>query len=200
MKRGHGICGIGCLLVVCCAAVQAQSDEPSAGRLEIEAVPQGDTAGLRYTLSGWRSNDGAATSMQHLAPGRANTTAFADEGLRARWWWGRGAIEFGTGADWRASAFSANAAQPWSQVVGVRATLSARTRVVYETEAVLPWRSGENAAVGARTSRVALEFKSKKSPVSNLRDGLLRMQLSSDAAVHLKPRGGGLQVTYRERF
>jgi hypothetical protein len=200
MNAKHGIRGISCLLLVCCVAgTHAQSDVAGASRLELETLQQWD-ATRPATLTAWRSNDGAQASSQRLLPGLSSNPMFVDDSLRARVWWGRGAVEVGAGADWRAASFTANAAQPWSQVVGVRATLSARTRIVYETGAALPWRSGDNVATGARTSRVALEFKSRKSPVSNLRDGLLRMQLSSDAAVHLKPRGGGLQVTYRERF
>jgi hypothetical protein len=191
-----GIRGISCLLALCCAAAQAQPEARGATRLEIETVPQWDAA-RRDNLPGWRNADGNTATSQRLLPGLASNPAFGDDGLRARWWWGRGAIEVGAGADWTSPSITASGARPWSQVVGVRATLSARTRLVYETEATLPWRNGERDLAA---SRVALEFKSSKSPIANLRDGLVRVQLSADAAVHLKPRSGGLQLIYRERF
>jgi hypothetical protein len=195
----HSVRGISCLLALACAAAQATADDADAGppRLEVETVPVWDAA-RRGHPPGWRTMDGAAASSQRLLPGLATQRIFGDDGLRARWWWGRGALEVGAGADWRAPSAAASAAQPWSQVLGVRATLSPRTRLVYETETVLPGGRADSAK--PRTSRVALEFKSRKSPVSNLRDGLMRVQLSGDSAVHFKPRGGGLQVMYRERF
>ncbi len=180
MNVVHSSRGITCMLALCCAAAQAQTDEARAPRLEVETLPQWDTA-VRDSVAAQRL---------------ASQPASGDDGLRTRVWWGRGAIEVGAGADWR----DATAAQPRSQVIGVRATLSPRTRVIYETETARPWRNAESGSATPRTARIALEFKSKKSPVSSLRDGLMRVQLSGDAAVHFKPRGGGLQVTYRERF
>ncbi len=199
MTLWHSVRGISCLLALVCGAAPAAADDADGGppRLEVETVPLWDPA-RRDMLSGWRTMDGAPPSSQRLLPGLANNRMFRYDGLRARWWWGRGALEVGAGADWRAPSVAASGAQPWSQVLGVRATLSPRTRLVYETETALPGSRADGAS--PRTSRVALEFKSRKSPVSNLRDGLMRVQLSGDAAVHLKPRGGGLQVMYRERF
>jgi hypothetical protein len=180
------------VLSLACAAVHA-ADNAAVSRIELEALTPWEPA-RRDSLPAPAARDAAALATQRTLP------SFADDGLRARWWWGRGAFEVGAGADWLAANRAASAARPWSHVLGVRATLSDRSRVVYETESALPWRPGDSAANGLRTSRVALEFKSKPSPVSNLRDGLLRVQLSGDATVQFRPRSGGLQVMYRERF
>lgn len=47
--------------------------------------------------------------------------------------------------------------------------------------------------------RFALEFRAKGA-AKDLRDSLLRVQMSGDAALHFRPRSRGLQITYRERF
>jgi hypothetical protein len=182
---------LACVLVLACVAAHAAADEAAASRLEIDTLQPWDPA-RRDTLPVSRLQDAASPATQRALP-----SSSTDDGLRARLWWGRGAVEVGAGADWLAPSSTGANARPWSQVVGVRANLSARTRVVYETEATLPWRAGDSA--GPRTARVALEFKSK-SPVANLREGLMRVQLSGDAVLQFRPRGGGMQVMYRERF
>ncbi len=127
MNVAHGIRSIGCcLLALACFAAAAQAadaEESAPARFELETLPQWDAA---------RRDDNPA------APGLEGHTASADDSLRARWWFGRGAVEVGAGADRQALSSNSSAAQPWSRVVAVRATLSARTRVVYETEATLP--------------------------------------------------------------
>jgi hypothetical protein len=54
-------------------------------------------------------------------------------------------------------------------------------------------------SAGALRPRFALEFRAKAA-TKDLRDGLLRVQMSGDAALHFRPRSRGLQITYRERF
>lgn len=48
-----------------------------------------------------------------------------------------------------------------------------------------------------RQQRFALEFRARSFARES---SVLRMQLSSDAALHFRPRSRGLQVSYRERF
>lgn len=189
---------LGVLAMACASAHADIGDASSAPRLEVESVPAWDFT-RRDGLPGWSSNPGAAGAAQRRLAG-LNVGRASDDGLRARWWWGSGGVEIGAGADLRATSVAAVGAQPWSHVLGVRATLSSRTSLVYETASALPWGNADATTASRRTSRVALEFKSRKSPVSNLRDGLMRVQLSGDADVQFKPRGGGLQVMYRERF
>jgi hypothetical protein len=184
----QGIRGLSCVLALASSAAQAGPDAPASPRLEIETLQQWEPSR--------RVSDMVLLSSQRLSPA---ATAFNDDGLSARWWWGRDAIQVGVGGDWRAPSSVATEARPLTQVVGVRAALSDRTRLIYEAESAPAWRRGETTGPYSRRSRVALEFKSK-SPVSDLRNGLMRVQLTGDAAVHFKPRGGGLQVMYRERF
>lgn len=187
----QGILGLSCVLALASPAAQAGPDAALAPRLEIETLQQWDPAR--------RGSDMVLSSSHRLSPDGRGSAAFSADGLSARWWWGRDAIQVGVGTDWRAPASGANEARPLTQVVGVRAALSDRTRLIYEAESAPAWRSGDTTGLYSRRSRVALEFKSK-SPVSDLRNGLMRVQLAGDAAVHFKPRGGGLQVMYRERF
>lgn len=187
------------MLVVACAAAHGQAERDEAGppRVEVDTLQQWETA-RRDTVPTWPI-DGAAWATQRLLPNESPRSVFSDVGLRARWWWGRGAVEVGGGADWTAPSASANAPRAWSPVVGVRAALSARTRLVYEAESGLPWRSKDSGGALPHTTRVAFEFKSK-SPVGDLRNSFMRVQLSGDAALQFRPRSRGLQVMYRERF
>jgi hypothetical protein len=66
------------------------------------------------------------------------------------------------------------------------------------TASAQPTPFGAGAA-GALRPRFALEFRAKAA-AKDLRESLLRVQMSGDAALHFRPRGGGLQITYRERF
>ena len=199
MNGLKGIRIVSCMLAVIGAAAHGQVQRDGVGppRMEVETLQQWETA-RRDNVPAWPA-EGGALSTQRLLPTEAARSAIADIGLRARWWWGRGALEIGGGADWTAPSAAANSARAWSPVLGVRAALSAHTRLIYESESGLPWRSTDNSGAPPRTTRVALEFKSK-SPVGDLRNGLMRVQLSGDSVLQFKPRGGGLQVMYRERF
>jgi hypothetical protein len=55
------------------------------------------------------------------------------------------------------------------------------------------------SSAGASRPRFALEFRAK-AVAKDLRETLLRVQLSGAGALHFRPRGGGLQITYREQF
>ena len=120
--------------------------------------------------------------------------------LRARWWWGNGVGSLGAGADWAATP-AGSVFRPLRPVVGLRANVSDQTRLVYEVRgaaSTLP----STAVLGAteREARLALEFKSARNPVQNLRNGLFRVQLSNTSALFLKPRSGGMVVSYRSQF
>jgi hypothetical protein len=64
------------------------------------------------------------------------------------------------------------------------------------SEPPTPFSAG---ATGSPRARFALEFRARSS-ASDLRESLLRVQMSGDAALHFRPRSGGLQVSWRERF
>jgi hypothetical protein len=198
MSGLKGIRSVCCMLATMCAGAHAQPDALGSLRLEIDTLRQWEPG--RRDFGSASRLDVAALPSQRLLHSEGLRAAFADDGLRARWWWGQGALEIGGGADWVAPSTAGNTTRPWSQVLGVRAALSARTRLIYEAESTLPWRNAENNGAAPRTTRVALEFKSKSSPVGDLRNGLMRVQLSSESVLQFKPRSGGLQIMYRERF
>lgn len=157
-----------------------------AARLEIERVdplvdaPGGSTARL-YRLD------------------RTASAAVSDE-LRTRWWLGRGAGSIGAGADWAATP-ARSALRPWRPVLGLRADVGDHARLIYEVRgAAAPWASTGLPGAESQEVRVAMEFKSARSPAQNLRNGLLRVQLSNTSALMLKPRSGGLVVSYRSQF
>lgn len=150
--------------LACCGA-QAEPDsrlEPipiDGPHLEIDTVPQW----LSRPASRW---DGPWQHAPNPTMARAASSAFG-EGVRARWWWGRGSFSVGAGADWRGSSST-------------------------------PTSFGPESA-GPPRPRLALEVRAK-STTTDLRERLLRVQMSGDAALHLRPRGGGLQIIYRESF
>ena len=127
-------------------------------------------------------------------------SAAVSEELRTRWWLGDGAGSIGAGADWAATPVGSSL-RPWRPVVGLRADVSARTRLIYEVRgAAAPWASAALPGAANQEVRVALEFKSARNPAQNLRNGLFRVQLSNTSALMLRPRGGGLVVSYRSQF
>jgi hypothetical protein len=71
--------------------------------------------------------------------------------------------------------------------------------VVDEADTAARWLDPSDAGANTAAARVALEFKSK-STVRDLRTSLFRVQLSGTSALHFRPRGGGLNVAYRESF
>ncbi len=78
--------------------------------------------------------------------------------------------------------------------------VSAHAHVFYEPK---PWQPDEPApsAAGLPPPRASLGlgFKTAPSGAAGMK-GLLRVQLSSDSALHFRPRGGGLTVTYKAQF
>lgn len=77
--------------------------------------------------------------------------------------------------------------------------LTARTSVVYEPRPVRPWADGNPATIGAPAeAKLGLEFK-KVSATTGAKN-LLRVQLSASSALQFRPRGGGLNVSYRAQF
>ncbi len=59
-----------------------------------------------------------------------------------------------------------------------------------------PWA---DPAQTAPQARLALEFRSSGGNGPSPR-GLFKVQLSADSVLHVRPRGGGLAVTYRSQF
>jgi hypothetical protein len=121
--------------------------------------------------------------------------------VRARWWWRAGQLELGTGTDWSTD----RTLQPQSgrPVLGLRTELTSQTRFVYEFRP--PERYGafggalppDAAAPG--DMRWVLEFK-PSNPVKSTAHGLLRVELSSGSTLALRPRGGGLAMSWNSRW
>jgi hypothetical protein len=150
-----------------CGAAQAQSADGSderrsinRPRFELDTLP-------RWTPRPTLTSPWDVSRVSALPPSvpLAGSGATYGDGLRARWWWGRGKLALGAGADWSAEA------------------------------PTTPYAPG----AAPLRPRFALEFRAR-SASKDLREGLLRVQMSGDAALHLRPRSGGLQVSYRERF
>lgn len=80
----------------------------------------------------------------------------------------------------------------------LRLALGPRTSVVYEPRP-LPPQQPLAVQPGDAAPSVGLEFKAPPGHASGPR-GLLRVQLSADAAVQFRPRRGGLAVSYRAVF
>lgn len=176
---------MGCALV-CCGAVQAQAEAVAAAtpRVEVEALPHG-----------------LQTRSADPTVGRGLLETPRD-GVRTRLWWGKGALEVGGGADLSNTSLAPGLAgrQTGTAVVGVRAELTQGAHLAFERETAVAPLAGQPPAAGA--ARLALEFKSvgntkAKHPLSG---GLLRVQMSSTSTLQLRPRGGGMSVTYRAQF
>lgn len=196
-RRRRRTAGLSAVLVLGCGAewalaqvagldVDRSVSSTRSARLEIERVdplvddPTGSTARL-YRLD-------------------QTASAAASDELRTRWWVGRGAGSVGAGADWAATP-ARSTLRPWRPVLGLRADLGERTRVIYEVRgAASPWASTGLPGAENQEVRVALEFKSARNPAQNLRNGLFRVQLSNTSALWLKPRSGGLVISYRSQF
>jgi hypothetical protein len=78
--------------------------------------------------------------------------------------------------------------------------VSQHAHVFYEPK---PWQPTDPApwAAGQPPPRASLGlgFKTAPSSAAGVK-GLLRVQLSGDSALHFRPRGGGLTVTYKSQF
>jgi len=168
-------------LLVACSAFGAQAAEQAGHSLETEIVTP-----LVSNVSQ------PARTAEWIAAPRS------DEQMQTRFWWRKGAVELGAGANLDLTADRLTMRTP-TPVIGVRARLGERTRLVAEAD---PSAFGREAGVldsAVDGARLALEFKTK-SPLRDLRTSLLRVQLSGHSALHFRPRGGGMQVTYRETF
>ena len=120
--------------------------------------------------------------------------------LHLRLWWGKGVGSMGAGTDW-AIAPAGSSLRPLRPVLGVRANLSDQARLIYELRGATSALASINA-LGATDpqARLALEFKSANNPAQHLRNGLFRIQLSNSSTLFIRPRNGGLGVSYRSQF
>lgn len=180
--------------VVCAAALLATAAQAQGQaaplRLEVEAVP--------HALQAANGQAQPRDAVAQAAYGRP------EDGLRARWWWGRGGLEVGGGADyWRRPQPGAASALGGASVLGLRAALSRNTRLVYELNARNPLTetpAHPATAQNSARSQFALEFKASGGERRALPAGLLRVQLQGGSTLQFRPRGGGLNITYRSRF
>lgn len=173
-----------CLSLLPWGAAGAQGRTAAPPRLEVETLP-----------AAWQDSQAPALQRDALAQAALGSS---EARLRARWWWRRGALELGAGADyWKAGNAGAALALKANPVLGLRAELSQRTHLVYELS-VAPEASPFSGAA-AQQSRWALEFKGKSQDRA-LPAGFLRVQLAGGSTLQLRPRGGGLSVAYRSRF
>ena len=153
----------------------------------------------------------AAPALQGAEPG----SAVMPRDLEMRLWMRRGAASFGAGlagsfapslglrqVPWRRGEAGPGELVPQDMLVGVRYNIAAGSRVfadhVTSSLAATPWQ-----APGLdRSVRVGLEFKTANSAaLAGLPAGtLLRLQLSRDANLALRPRHGGLALTLRSQW
>lgn len=170
-------------------ATFAQGLSAYAPRLEIETVSPA-----------WQPR-AAGAAAEGASP--ANLSEGNRESVRARWWWGSGGLEVGAGADWSSLAGSERSIayrRTTTPVLGLRAELARGTHLAYERDAVVATRQDDFPAT-AGSSRLALELSAGGASRERvLPAGLLRVQLSSASTLQLRPRSGGLSVTYRAGF
>jgi hypothetical protein len=76
--------------------------------------------------------------------------------------------------------------------------LGERARLVYEPRPQTPLQQAGIETGPSPEHRVGLEFKGT-SAAGDVRN-LLRVQLAGDSALHFRPRGGGLNVSWRAKF
>lgn len=153
---------------------------PPAPRTMIEVEALGP---LNVRLTPPPSSLPAAGELSLLPP---NDGADA---LRARGWLRFGAVGVGTGGDWPLRG-------SMRPVFGLRADLSQRASVIYER--ISPAVPPPGLDAGLPGERLALEFKS--SDPASLYRGLVRLQLSSSSSLLLRPRGGGMMMSWRANF
>jgi hypothetical protein len=109
-----------------------------------------------------------------------------------------GALLLLVAAGLSARAADAPAALPAGQL---KLALGPHTSMVYEPRRLpspLPLQA-DGAAVEAAAPSLGLEFRTPSATRDGPR-GLLRVQLSGDAALQLRPRRGGLAISYRTTF
>jgi hypothetical protein len=80
----------------------------------------------------------------------------------------------------------------------LRMTIGKRTTLVYEPRTLAPAQPMVVQPTAAAPS-IGLEFKGSANPAAGV-SSLLRVQLTTDAAVHFRPRRGGLAISYRAQF
>lgn len=168
------------------SALESAAVPRPAGRLELERVnpvveaPTGTTARL-YRV------DPSAQAQN-------------SEELRSRLWLGNRHGSIGAGADWAATPAGINL-RPLRPVLGVRTDLSMQTRLVYEVRGAAAPVSGINLPGATENEvRLALEFKPAHNPAQNFSNGLFRVQLSNTSMLQLRPRSGGMVMSYRSQF
>jgi len=86
------------------------------------------------------------------------------------------------------------------QLSQLQLQVSSRAHVFYEPK---PWQPDDPApsAAGLPAPRASLGLGFKTAPGNAAGvKGLLRVQLTSDSALHFRPRGGGMTVTYKSQF
>lgn len=178
-----------------CAAALAQPAEVGTGLvITAHAVGQVEVERVDPAV------DAPTASTARLYRIDATPAAAVSEELRTRWWLGGPHAGIGAGADWAATPVGSSL-RPWRPVFGMRADVGPQTRLLYEVRAAAaPWATTGLREAGRQEVRVALEFKSARNPAQNLRNGLFRVQLSNSSALFLRPRGGGLVISYRSQF
>jgi hypothetical protein len=151
-----------------------------------------------------------ATPLAFSTPGLQSTTA-----LRSTVWARRGtaAVGLGVQAQQAPGAASPSALAPTSGLdraalapahlfVGMALETSERSRLVVDTPLLPAPRPDDslNPASGRREVRVGLQIK-PADPLKSLRAGqLFKLELSTRSQLSLKPRSGGLMMSYSAKF
>lgn len=88
------------------------------------------------------------------------------------------------------------AASMRGEVPALQLAVAPRARLFYEPKPELPWQAASPLAPPPE-HRLGLEFRSGESHSPR---HLLRLQMSATSALHFRPRGGGLAVSWRSQF
>ncbi len=123
------------------------------------------------------------------------TTAMIDAGAnRSTFWIGGERLSLGIGQ--RHDTRPAFAAPDGSRTLGLGLKLSPSTTFTFESDTRALRSHG--AWLGSDQHRIGLSMR----PTSRSRDvqSLMTVQLSGQSVLQLRPRGGGLRVTYRTTF
>ena len=151
----------------------------------------------------------AAPPLQGVVP----APAVLPRDLEMRLWMRRGAASFGAGlagsfapllrqAPWRRGEAGPGELIPQDMLVGVRYNIAGGSRVFADHVTSSLAATPLQASGLERSVRVGLEFKAANSAaLAGLPAGtLLRLQLSRDANLALRPRHGGLALTLRSQW
>lgn len=122
-----------------------------------------------------------------------NDLSTRQAGLGARWWLTSGSVAWGIGTELPGGP----AGLAPRAVLAVRTEIGANARVGFDLLPAI--RDAAAAEEPAERARLALEFRTT-SAVRDIREGLLKLQLSNSSSLHFQPRRSGAVLSWRAQF